>query len=78
LQQEEFLSRGAINTPFAINDPTNGKQDIPGIQLPKFKDFITAADPESMDYSQCIQDAKNMDDYKKQVANTLKQRVKKE
>jgi len=78
LQQEEFLSRGAINTPFAINDPINGKQDISGIQLPKFKDFITAADPESMDYSKCIQDAENMDDYKKKVASTLKQTVKKE
>ncbi|MEI6773774.1 MAG: hypothetical protein WCL18_02950 [bacterium] len=41
LQQEEFLSRGGVNTPFYINDPVGGTKDVVGIQLPKFQDFVT-------------------------------------
>ena len=76
LQQEEFLSRGAINAPFAINDPINGKQDIPSIQLPKFDDFIQGA--KSLDYTSIIQNTENMQSYKDKVASELRQNVKKE
>gem|GEM_PF-1697209 len=40
IQQEEFLTRDNINTPFSINNPIGGKKDVAGIQLPKFKDFV--------------------------------------
>jgi len=76
LQQEEFLSKDTLNGPFAINDPVKGKKDIPGIQLPKFDDFITAADPKSMKYNELINDAEDLSDYKKKVASELQKNVK--
>jgi hypothetical protein len=44
LQQEQFLAREGANKSFSINDPIGGKKNVEGIQLPKFKDFLTWAE----------------------------------
>ncbi|MCX6824170.1 MAG: hypothetical protein NT085_03510 [candidate division SR1 bacterium] len=76
LQQEEFLSRSGINTPFSINDPVGGKKDVTGIQLPKFQDFMTGAG--DIDYKSVMNISKSLDEYKKNVASELKLNIKKQ
>ena len=74
LQQEEFLSRNAINTPFSINDPVSGKRDVANMQLPKFQDFIAWAG--NIDYKNIMNASKSLDGYKKNVADELKLHIK--
>lgn len=76
LQQEEFLSRWSINTPYSINDSVNWKKDISGVQLPKFEDFINWA--KNINYASLVRKSEDLSEYKKMLWGELKQQVKKE
>lgn len=76
LQQEEFLSRGTINTPYAIHDSEKGKKDIPSVQLPRLDDFIEGA--KGVNYANLVRKSKDLLWYKTLLWQEIQQQVKKE